>query len=81
MRLVFTTDTHSVQTASANNNALFKCQADVAPASSGRAVKYDFNSTGSQCGIFTQTGLQLTDKWQETVSASGQATLICHNPG
>jgi hypothetical protein len=75
----FTTDTKIVATQSQNGNTTLKCQADVTPASSGKAAQFDFASTGAVCGEFDAIhGSQVTQDWKETVSASGQATLICH---
>jgi len=74
----FTTDTQIVATQSQDGNAHLRCQADVPPSSSGGAAKFDFESTGSFCGILTPFDFEVTDQWHETVSASGKATLICH---
>jgi hypothetical protein len=68
---VFTTATLSVITSS--GNALTKCQADVTPSSGGTAVI----TSGFPC--FVNGGY--TTKTHETVSASGQATLICQDNG
>ncbi|HEU4774996.1 MAG TPA: hypothetical protein VFS82_10870 [Lysobacter sp.] len=76
--LVFTTDSLNVRTQSENGNAMFRCNADVAPSLSGSAAHFDFNSTGLQCGVFTATGFELTTDWNATVSASGKARLTCH---
>ncbi|KAH7114606.1 hypothetical protein EDB81DRAFT_298292 [Dactylonectria macrodidyma] len=61
-----------VITHSGNGNAV--CQGDVTPPSDGTAKKFNFENTGFLCN--TVNGV--TDKWQETISASGKATLICH---
>ncbi|NPT62445.1 hypothetical protein [Paraburkholderia elongata] len=74
---VFTTDTKAVVTQNNNNNSMFQCKANVPPSASGSAARFDFASTGALCGLLTSTGLQLTDQWHETVSASGEAMLIC----
>ncbi|RDJ98787.1 hypothetical protein DLM46_32155 [Paraburkholderia lacunae] len=74
---VFTTDTKAIVTQSNNSNSMFQCQANVPPSASGSAARFDFASTGALCGLYTSTGLQVTDQWHETVAASGQATLIC----
>ncbi len=76
-QVVFTTETHRVVTNSANGNAVFRCNATVAPASSGRAAHFDFNSTGLLCAIGTASGIELTDDWNNVVSASGEARLTC----
>lgn len=70
---VVTTDSSVVITDSGNGN--LKCQANVTPSVSGRAVHYDFASTGLLCGTING----VTSQWHETVSASGKATLQCKN--
>jgi hypothetical protein len=67
---VFTTNTLVVGTPSGNDK--LQCRAKV-PNSSGKAVHYDFQSTGLICGTF----FNITTTWHETVSASGRATLTC----
>jgi hypothetical protein len=67
---VFTTNTLVVGTPSGNDK--LQCRAKV-PNSSGKAVHYDFESTGLICGTF----FHITTTWHETVSASGRATLTC----
>ena len=77
-----TLSSHMVVTHS--GNALYTCKMDVTPSSTGHAVKYDvannpFVSISSDpvtCEIGT-LNLETTD-WQETVSADGQAMLVCH---
>lgn len=61
-----------VTTASGNTNLV--CQGNVTPPPGGSAVQFDFPSTGELCGL---PGGATTTDWQETVSASGQATLQC----
>jgi|SRR3989442_1012818 len=73
---VITTDNQAVATNNARGNGKLSCFADVTPSVTGHAVHYDFESTGQQCG--TPTGF--TTKWQEVVSASGEAILQCHTP-
>jgi hypothetical protein len=78
----FATDAKMTTTQSANDNATFQCRADVTPADSGGAAHFDFDSTGFKCAIpnpesFTD---HMTEHWEETVSASGEATLTCHLP-
>lgn len=78
----FTTDTKIIVTQSDNNNSKLTCKATVTPSSAGNAARFDSGSTGGlPCGFFTPSGLQLTDQWNETVSASGEATLTCHVTG
>jgi hypothetical protein len=64
-----------VDTNSVNDNITYKCTADV-PNHSGQAVIYNNENTGVQCGN-TDFAVLTTD-WQETVSASGHAKLVCH---
>ena len=70
--LVITNDSSVVITSSGNGN--LNCQADVTPSATGKAVHYDFDSTGLLCGTINGA----TDKWHETVSANGNATISCH---
>jgi len=58
-----------------SGNANMKCQGEVAPPAGGQAVQYNFENTGFPCFVF---GGAATEKWQQVVSASGQATLTCH---
>ena len=71
-----TSDTKRVATNSANGNAMFQCKTDL-PDYTGGAQRYDQASTGLQCGILTETGFVATSDWHETISDSGQSTLIC----
>ncbi|KAH7460469.1 hypothetical protein FOMA001_g19498 [Fusarium oxysporum f. sp. matthiolae] len=61
-----------VITQSGNRNLV--CESDVTPPPDGKATIYNFKNTGALCG--TVGGFQ-TDKWQQTLSASGKTTLIC----
>ncbi len=77
--VVATTDVAQiVTTQSANGNVDVQCDADVSPASSGKAARFDFASTGLLCVFDTPFGVETTDDWKETVSASGQAKIVCH---
>jgi hypothetical protein len=77
--VVATTDIQQVvATQSANGNVNAQCDADVAPPSSGRAARFDFASTGLLCVFDTPFGVETTDDWKVTVSASGQAKIVCH---
>jgi len=67
--------THSVEIT--NGNAVTICKAAGVPNSNGKAVHWDNSNTGDQC--FIAGGL--TTDWNETVSASGEATLRCHLNG
>lgn len=71
-----TSDTKKVSTNSANGNAMFQCKTDLSDYTGG-AQRYDQASTGLPCGILTETGFVATNDWHETISESGQATLIC----
>ena len=68
---VAASSSQTVITSSGNEN--LKCQVKDVANSTGKAVRYDFASTGLLCGTFTG----VTDQWHETVSASGNATLQC----
>ena len=78
----YTHSSHMVVTNS--SNALYTCKMDVTPSITGHAVKYDvlhnpFVSISSDpitC-VIGSSNISTTD-WQEIVSASGQATLVCH---
>ncbi len=83
--LVLTTNTQIVDAVNANGNGHLRCQAKGLANSQGRAVKYDTDNNpffpGLLCGIVLPvTGPTLTANWNETVSASGNATLQCHTP-
>lgn len=56
-----------------SGNGVLICKVKGVPNSTGRAVRYDFASTGISCG----TAAGSTQEWHETVSASGNATLVC----
>ena len=73
---VFTSDTHVVITNNPNGNVKLTCRATVTPSVSGTAVQYNFDSTANLCGAIVCN----TNRWHETVSASGQATLQCMCP-
>jgi hypothetical protein len=68
-----------VDTNSANGNITYKCTADV-PNHTGHAVKYDSenNPVGPGLGCTNSAHDQVTLDWQETISASGHAKLVCH---
>jgi hypothetical protein len=56
------------------NGWMFTCKAKDVPNTTHHEVRYDSISTGFPC--MTTNGS--TNDWQETVSASGNATLSCH---
>jgi hypothetical protein len=70
---VFTDISHAVETSS--GRGVFNCRVTTTPASGGGAVHWNYANTGLQCA---DTDGDLTNEWQETVSASGQAQLSCH---
>lgn len=76
-------DSQSQSVTTKNGVVVFTCQGNVAPSATGKAVKYDYWTTqGGSCGILTQGAdgtplFWITDDWQERVSASGVAVLIC----
>lgn len=63
---------HAVVTPS--GNGVLVCKVKGVANSTGRAVRFDFASTGLSCG----TAAGSTQDWHETVSASGNATLVCN---
>ena len=65
------TNSHVVTTSS--GVSMHRCSVKDVPNSSKRMIRYDFSNTGMMC--WTAEGP--TEDWHETVSASGQATLIC----
>jgi hypothetical protein len=67
---VFADNSHAVITYSGNGNIV--CQADVAN-STGQAVQYKDFPCGTYNGVTTNS--------HETISANGQATLVCHLNG
>jgi len=62
------------QTVTTSQGGTKTCSGDVTPPSSGKAVHYDFLSTGVGCS--TPAGITFFG-WRETVSASGRAVVIC----
>jgi hypothetical protein len=72
----FTDQSHSVVTN--NGNGLLTCKAtDVAPAPKG-AVHYDANNNPYNQQIQCGTPAGLTLDWEEVVTPSGNAQLVCH---
>ncbi|EXK43424.1 hypothetical protein FOMG_02382 [Fusarium oxysporum f. sp. melonis 26406] len=69
---VFTLKSRTVITHSENGNVV--CQATVTPSTAGKARTFNFKNTN----VFCCTLAGCTPNWQETISASGQATLTCH---
>ncbi len=79
--LVFVNNASAVITSSGQGK--FQCSAKGVPNSTGRAVTYDTDKNPSGPGLLC--GMpgdpDGTAKWHETVSASGNAKLTCHNDG
>ena len=71
--LVLAEGSHAVITS--NGNGKLTCKAKNVANSTGQAVIYNAENTGLPCG----TSLGLTDDWHNTVSASGNSSLQCHN--
>lgn len=69
-------NSHVVVAFSANGNTLFRCSATGVPNPAGRAVTWDYASTGLTCG----TALGSTTKWHAVVSPSGNVSLVCPTP-
>ena len=69
-------------TQSANGNAMLQCKADNVPLGTSGATRWDYSNTGVACGVLAQVNgqlqMQLTQDWEETISASGNATMTCH---
>lgn len=61
-------------------NEMAKCHVTVDPPSDGQAVHLDYDVIPVQCAILNTSDSQLTTNWDETISASGQATLTCRLP-
>ncbi|RAH84239.1 hypothetical protein BO86DRAFT_377027 [Aspergillus japonicus CBS 114.51] len=68
----FADKAHAIITSSGNRNLI--CKAQVAAPASGKAVIYSGKNGDGSCNAAGG----FTNDWQETVSASGQATLTCH---
>ena len=73
---VFTSESQAVSTDSGNSK--ITCKAQVTPSATEKgAVKWNFENTGFLCS----TSFGTTQDWQEVVTPSGQASLVCHiNP-
>jgi hypothetical protein len=76
---VVASNVQTTATLSENGNVTFKCSVKEAENDSGRAVRFDFASTGFTCQVPAVPfgGCVTTENWHETVSKSGNATLIC----
>jgi hypothetical protein len=71
----FHLSTSSLTVSNNGGHSMHRCSAKGVPNSTGRMVRWSYDNTGMMC--WTANGP--TAEWQETVSASGQATLICHH--
>jgi hypothetical protein len=67
--------THSVEIT--NGNRVTICKASDVSNPTGKAVHWSYDNTGGYCYV---AGSWVSD-WDETVSASGEATLRCHLNG
>ena len=62
-----------IVTNSQKDNTILTCSAKVAPADDGKAAIFNKAKTGYVC--YTWKGY--TENWQNTVSANGNAKLVC----
>jgi hypothetical protein len=79
-----TTDTKITATQSNNGNATASCKADVAPSTTGHAVKYDFSSTGGDYVDQAPQGpvLHVTFKGTESEYTIGpEVPVLTNGPG
>jgi hypothetical protein len=69
--------TSDVKTVFSNNsfggNVTLKCYAYGLPNDTGKAVHYDYESTGLTCG----TAFGATDNWKQVVDSYGDSVLTC----
>ena len=73
----YSTDVKQVQSNSNNGNINLKCYATGVANSTGKAVRYNFDTTwGLTCGAFNLA--LTTERWQEVVDTEGNAVLTCH---
>src|SRR5262245_33727579 len=56
--------------------SMARCSAKGLTNTTGKAVRFNFANTGTQC----QTPAGLTERWHETLSRKGRATIVCHFP-
>jgi hypothetical protein len=76
---VAATEVHKTITNNKNGNVTLRCQAKDVPNDTGSAVKWDYNNTGGRrCGIDVNGVFAMTEDWQQTLSADGRATIVCH---
>lgn len=60
---------------SENGNINFTCTYEGEPTTTGRAIVWNFDITGTKCKV---PGGLFTDDWHEVISASGKIKLVCH---
>jgi len=73
------TDVHKTITNGKNGHVTLRCQAKDVPNATGKAVLWDYNNTGGlKCGIEVNGNFVMTTEWQESLSADGRATIVCH---
>ena len=63
----------TIATQSTRQNTILICKVKNVSNPTGHAVRYEGENTGVECGTFRG----FTTDWNETVSASGNATLRC----
>jgi hypothetical protein len=80
----FVSSTESNKVGTPSGVARYSCHAKRVPGATGRAIHYDSQNNPVEvdlvCGIELPSGLFLTTDWNETISATGNATLICRVP-
>jgi len=74
---VSTFDTQIVITQSKNGITTLRCRAKGIFNDTGRAVRYNFDTNPVPCLIIGGGDVFQTEDWQEVLSPSGVATVIC----
>jgi hypothetical protein len=76
---VVVTNTQIVATTNENGITTYKCRSDINfENETGQAVVWNFDNLGLPCQIRDHGNLLCsTEKWRETISKSGRATLTC----
>ena len=78
-KVIQATEVHKTITNSKNGNVTLRCQVKDVPNATGKALIWDYNSTGGgKCGVEVNGNMVMTTEWQQTLSADGRATTICH---
>jgi hypothetical protein len=70
-------NTQALATQSETGVTVLQCKIKDVANNAGQAVRWDFDNTGSSCGIAVGGTLCSTTDWHNQVSKSGNATLIC----